>query len=103
MSKRLNIKYTDFVNETLLIHHTLMQMINSLPQKGPIASLLYYLATNDGPYDTNSTINFISISDSPNMLKYPPKNKRIRDDLDDMDIFDITPQTQMRIGRVVRT
>ena len=103
MSKRLNIKYTDFINETLLIQNSLMQIINSLPQKGPIASLLYYLATNDGPYDTNSTINFISISDSPNMLKYPPKNKRIRDDLDDMDIFDITPQTQMRIGRVVRT
>ncbi len=100
MLKKLNIKYQDFINESLYIQYTLSQMINGLPNKGPVSSLLLFLMGSES-YSDDSTVNYISTSDTINMLKYPPKNRRV-DKYDD-DIFNITTQTHMKIGRVVRS
>jgi len=77
-------------------------MISGLPNKGPVSSLLLFLMGSES-YSDDSTVNFISTSDTISMVKYPPKNKRL-DKYDDEDfIYSITPQIDMKIGRVVRS
>src|ERR1017187_4115249 len=102
MSKRLNTKYIDFVNENLYVKNDLFEVLSNMP-KGPVSSLLLFIGNagaNDDVYPDDSTINYISISDSLAMLKYPPKNKIVKGG-DTNDKFLITPQIEMRIGRAV--
>ena len=101
MSKRLNTKYLDFLKEeTLYLHFSLSQLIAHMP-KGPVSTLLLFLTQND-IYPDSAPINFISLSDTINMLKYPPMNKRIDNGRHD-DYYEIPTQTSARIGRIVKS
>jgi len=101
MSKRLNTKYTDFLKEeTLYLHFSLSQLIAHMP-KGPVSTLLLFLTQND-IYPDSAPINFISLSDTINMLKYPPMNKRVDNGRHD-DHYEIPTQTSARIGRIVKS
>lgn len=99
MLRRLNTKYSDFVNESLNIQFSVGELLVNMPQT-PISGLLMFLSSND-IYPDDSTLNYISLSDTINMLKYPPKNRRVPNN-DDAN-YDIKSQTTMRIGRIVKS
>ena len=99
MLKRLNTKYSDFVKEALNIQYTLGELIAHLPESS-VSSLLLFLTSND-IYPDDSVINFISLTDAINMIKYPPKNRRVSGGHDEN--FDVKSQTSIRIGRAIKS
>lgn len=101
MSKRLRTSFNDFVSESLVVDDNLTSIIESLPLN-PISPLFYFII-NDirDSYPDNSKINFISLNDTFNMMKYPSTKNR---DLSDWQKnFKVTTQIEMRIGRCVKS
>ena len=103
MSKKLITKYSKFINESLFIKEDLFSLIELIKNDNPIVKLLLFLykINDDDLYKDDSTINYISLSDSLNQIKYPPPNRR--NNLSNNDIYNITPQTNIRIGRAIRS
>jgi hypothetical protein len=96
MLNKLKTKYKDFINEErLVLDYNLENLLHEL-KSNVITSMLSYLSNTEA-YDTDSEANFISLSNTINMLKYPPKNRRKGD-----DYFNSPTQTEVRIGRLIR-
>jgi translation elongation factor EF-1beta len=99
MLKKLKTSYSEFINENLYINSDFQKIIVDLStnNKDVVASLLMYLFNSDA-YPSDSDVNFISLSDEINFLKYPPKNRRNSSG----NIYETPSQTNIRIGRLVR-
>lgn len=98
MSRRLNTKYSSFINEMLFINPSLHSIISEMAKTNAVASLLKMLSESDDHYPNISTINFISMTDTLNMLKYPRHGGVVKP----REQFQKEGQTEMRIGRMVR-
>jgi hypothetical protein len=90
-------KYLEFINESLMMSNQLEDILNELFNKDIVANVLLYLKDSD-QYSEDSEVNWLSLTNVINMLKYPPKNKRNKDN----SPFQVENQTEVRIGRLVR-
>lgn len=95
MSKRLNIKYNDFINESLHMKD-IDKIIRNISHVSPVASLLVVLLDTD-IYDDDSPVNFLSLSNKINTLNYIPVNRRSSNAKVNNE-----PLIEMRIGRIVK-
>ena len=100
MLKRLNTKYLDFINERLVVDRTFEDAIKDLSKSSVVASFLGMISDSDKHYQISNAINFVSISDTLNMLKYPPHHSGERAVWNQE--FQTPNQTEIRIGRMVR-
>lgn len=94
MSKKLNTKYTNFINESLIVRY-FESILHNMAKTDLVASLLCSLMDTQEHYKDNSQINYISFTDKINMMSFVPLNNR-------KDGFESKVKTEIRIGRMVK-
>lgn len=90
-------KYSDFINESLLMTDGFLEILNYLSNtKGDrVASILMYCR---GLYEDDNDINFVGLNKEFNMISFLPKNRRIDDHNANINSDKKTP---VRVGRAV--
>lgn len=96
MLKRLNTKYIDFINEDLYMKGEVAHIISLMMKSDRVASILYCLNSSYSLYPDDSVINWVSMGDNLNMLKYVATNNRNKGDVWNQRSI------EMRVGRMIR-